>query len=538
MSSPDTRQDVEDLHDRHMEIFGDGDAAYDEQSHSSRCPQQPPARIERRKVTLDEAESLLSSFRQQVAYFPFVQISAGSTVPSLSRTSPFLLLAILTTASIRDPPLYHQLDHEFKRILSTKVIVEGRKSLDFIQGILVYVAWYPLHANPKNNQAFMYINLAITIASDLGLDREIPNLSSFSNIGFEGLIEGISFTDAAKRAYLGGYYLSTALSLSFQKHPELRYCKLMDSYGQSLVLQESSAEISSLIKLQRLSKRIAEAHSSEEPQGDPQMEALNSEVNIQVYQYELQEWRNSTPLLIRNLPFIGIAERHVGCAIYSYQLGFLRRPYRDYLRSTASSGLANQIHLEKCLEASKKFFEYLLSLPETTYLNFTVIQWSSVVHGILVLSRLTFLMAANLGWDSDTTRSNVPLVMYLDALCYRFQHLSLTPSDTVEPPQNPDVLYVFRMILRSCKKSYERRVSKIEPGFMVVDHTNVIGVARGHCPILDPTLNPLFDIPDSAYEGSYELSDSTTPGSSSTAGYVPQYHDIWAVMSGSWAKEF
>jgi hypothetical protein len=75
----------------------------------------------------------------------------------------------------------------------------------------------------------------------------------------------------------------------------------MDSYGQSLVLNESSAEISSLIKLQRLSKRIAEAHSSEEPKGDPRMEALNSEVNIQMFQYELQEWRNSTPLLIRNL---------------------------------------------------------------------------------------------------------------------------------------------------------------------------------------------------------------------------------------------
>jgi hypothetical protein len=52
-----------------------------------------------------------------------------------------LLLAILTTASMRDPPLYHQIDHEFKRILSTKVIVEGHKSLDFVQGILVYVAW-------------------------------------------------------------------------------------------------------------------------------------------------------------------------------------------------------------------------------------------------------------------------------------------------------------------------------------------------------------------------------------------------------------
>jgi hypothetical protein len=161
-----------------------------------------------------------------------------------------------------------------------------------------------------------------------------------------------------------------------------------------------------------------------------------------------------------------------------------------------------------------------------------------MVHIILVLSRLTFLMAATLGWDSDTTRSTVPLVMYLDALCYRFQHLSLTPSDTVETPKNPDVLYVFTMILRSCKKSYERRVSKIKPGFLVIDHANVIGVARGHCPILDPTLNPLFEFSDSTYGGSYQLSDSATPSASSTAAYVPQYHDVWAVMTGSWAEEF
>jgi len=141
VASPDTRQDVEDLHEHHLAAFGHTDPKEIEQSHCPKGAPQHPAIIEGRKVTLYQAEELLSSFRHIAPYFPFVQIPADATVPSLSRTSPFLLLAILTTASIRDPPLYHQLDHEFKRILSTKVIVEGRKSLDFVQGILVYVAW-------------------------------------------------------------------------------------------------------------------------------------------------------------------------------------------------------------------------------------------------------------------------------------------------------------------------------------------------------------------------------------------------------------
>jgi hypothetical protein len=204
----------------------------------------------------------------------------------------------------------------------------------------------------------------------------------------------------------------------------------------------------------------------------------------------------------------------------------------------AANGPANPAYLESCLQASKTFCEYILSLPETTYSKFTTVQWGMLVHVILVLSRLTFLMAASLGWDSDTTRSNVPLIMYLDALCYRFEHLSVIPAGITETPKNPDVIYVFRMILKSCKKSYERRVSKIEPGFLVVDHANVIGVARGHCPILDPTLNPLFDISDSTYGGSLELNESATPSASSTAASLPQYHDVWAIMTGSWAEEF
>ncbi len=145
MSSLDTRKDVEALHDHHMQLFDRGISPEIKSSHSSRTtPQtlpQQPAIMPPRKVTLDQAERLLSTFRGMSTYFPFIQIPTESNVPSLSRTSPFLLLAILTTASIGEPTLYHQIDHEFKRILSSKVIVEGRKSLDFLEGLLIYIAW-------------------------------------------------------------------------------------------------------------------------------------------------------------------------------------------------------------------------------------------------------------------------------------------------------------------------------------------------------------------------------------------------------------
>lgn len=169
-------------------------------------------------------------------------------------------------------------------------------------------------------------------------------------------------------------------------------------------------------------------------------------------------------------------------------------------------------------------------------MNFTTVQWGSMVQAILVLSRLTFLMSSNLGWDAETTRSNIPMVMYLDCICYRLQHLSSDSSETAETPKNPGVRYVFSMILGSVKKSYERRVSKIEPGFMMVDPGNVIGVARGHCPIHDPTLKSLLDLSDSTDGSSFELGEGSSP-SVSTPPNMPLYHDVWSTMTCSWANE-
>lgn len=37
--------------------------------------------------------------------------------------------------------LHSWLDAEFRRVFSEKVVVHGEKSLDILQGLLVYIAW-------------------------------------------------------------------------------------------------------------------------------------------------------------------------------------------------------------------------------------------------------------------------------------------------------------------------------------------------------------------------------------------------------------
>lgn len=245
------------------------------------------------------------------------------------------------------------------------------------------------------------------------------------------------------------------------------------------------------------------------------------------------------------------------------------RPYRDFFKQVEST--ASLAHLQACLTACKAFFEYLLQIPESHYRLFTAFQWALMVQSTLILSRLSFVLASRSGWDAATTRANVPMGMYLDALCFRFQSTSATPSNNGIPPKNPDMLYVFYLILSSVKRSYNRRVDKIEPKVFNPELSTSTGPARGHCPVLDPGLSEYFDVDEFSSEGNWGFGNangigsrvsgmdfdvgyggafgmgvdtpSTGSGLSTNAnigglyGSGVLYHDLWATMTGSWAEE-
>jgi hypothetical protein len=120
ISSLDTSEELVALQHHHKGLFDDEDSAYLKSEDNAQST--PTAHVvEQRRITVNDAEDLLKSYRRKSSFFPFVRIENESTVRSFSRTSPFLLLSILTSASIKDPLLFHQMDHEFRRILSLKV---------------------------------------------------------------------------------------------------------------------------------------------------------------------------------------------------------------------------------------------------------------------------------------------------------------------------------------------------------------------------------------------------------------------------------
>ena len=94
------------------------------------------------QFNLSSAESLLKTFHSMIPRLPCVSIPQDVTIPMLAATKPFLLLAILASASGSKTLQGHSLyDAEFRKVLSLKFVAGGERSLELLQGLLVYCIW-------------------------------------------------------------------------------------------------------------------------------------------------------------------------------------------------------------------------------------------------------------------------------------------------------------------------------------------------------------------------------------------------------------
>jgi hypothetical protein len=93
-------------------------------------------------ISFQTAEEYLRVFRSKNAYFPFVVVPHTTSLENLRRERPFLLLAIFAFSSGQvHSNITSILEAELCETLAKRVIMEGEKSLDLLQGLLVYLAW-------------------------------------------------------------------------------------------------------------------------------------------------------------------------------------------------------------------------------------------------------------------------------------------------------------------------------------------------------------------------------------------------------------
>jgi hypothetical protein len=90
----------------------------------------------------DQANKLMEFYRSSLAFHtPFILISGEKTAQELYNDSPFLLRAMLFSASYDNPSQQQYFEKDIMKYISDHLILEGERSVDLLQGLLVYITW-------------------------------------------------------------------------------------------------------------------------------------------------------------------------------------------------------------------------------------------------------------------------------------------------------------------------------------------------------------------------------------------------------------
>ncbi|EXJ53548.1 uncharacterized protein A1O5_13219 [Cladophialophora psammophila CBS 110553] len=187
-------------------------------------------------------EKLLSNFRTQMnIHFPFVVIPPQATAAALREEMPFLFRTCITAAAQADPLLLRQMADDLMRYIGDRMLMKGDKSIDLLQGLLVFSTWYQYY-NHNNPQVMNLFHLVTAMVTDLGLNRPIQP-AVLTPIGmvvdaaqmFHGRLvnQGIQTSDD-RRALLGVYNLAGQLSSCLRRSDPMRWTQHLEDCCNAL----------------------------------------------------------------------------------------------------------------------------------------------------------------------------------------------------------------------------------------------------------------------------------------------------------------
>jgi hypothetical protein len=88
-----------------------------------------------------EVDQLLAVFRSMAFHFPIFFFPEEASCIDCIHQKPFVTLAMLVASSANER-LRIACDLTFRNVLARKVIVEGERNLELLQGLLIYLAWH------------------------------------------------------------------------------------------------------------------------------------------------------------------------------------------------------------------------------------------------------------------------------------------------------------------------------------------------------------------------------------------------------------
>lgn len=209
-------------------------------------------------------EKILGEFRGVMSYFfPFVMLPQQATAATIRKERPNLYRACIFAGCRRYPVWQRELAECILKHTAEAMLVYGERSLDLLQGLLVFVSWYQYHGH-INPQLMNLLHLSMSLVVDLGLGTVIgrPPTGSARTIATdaESIIHGRAVTrgvrtNEERRAVLACYFLTSSYSFTFHRLDYMKFTTHLDQCCSDLAAASeypTDVTLCGIVRLQNL----------------------------------------------------------------------------------------------------------------------------------------------------------------------------------------------------------------------------------------------------------------------------------------------
>ncbi|KAH7139968.1 hypothetical protein B0J13DRAFT_447937 [Dactylonectria estremocensis] len=353
-----------------------------------------------------QAEELYWEFVHNCApLYPVVHIPESLTC-ELTRTSrPAFFRAILTAASsTTDPRLSRVLFQGTGRFLAEKVIVEGEKSLDLVQALLVMATW---QQPPEKFQGLKFSQSA-QMAATMVMDLQSSNDEAYSIPDpTSGFIPSDQLVETC-RTFIACYFLCSSIAFSFRRPSALHYGSWVERcikvLERSPFLHLNDRRLVAWTKLQRLAEESLTMVGFDDGTSVDFSDARTRFILKHCSEMVI-EWRQS----VADDIMCGPLEMHYQMILiavdepalyYEHNISDFRPPYAIRALPLASkppkaSDMKMTAAITQCAASAQRLISYFLGLPTDVLRSAPVITYTRMAYAAVVLVKVYVSTRAN-----------------------------------------------------------------------------------------------------------------------------------------------
>ena len=266
--------------------------------------------IDRGVISQELAEDLLNIWRNElVAASPGIYIPKDWSALQLREKKPSLFHAVMAAAAhSKGSALSDVLHEEAVYLYARTAFINGEKSVQIIQALLVTVAFYSPPKTPGQLQIYQWVNMAASMALELGLaskprtheqlpKRAIRSLQKISSP--EELLEHC-------RTVLYLYIVCAGFSMRLKRPNILLFNSWMEERLNMLEKSPLQADQRTLawLKLQRIADEANTAFGFDDASTSFSLSELRMQMILRIFERRMHDWKKSVSKDVLTLSLI------------------------------------------------------------------------------------------------------------------------------------------------------------------------------------------------------------------------------------------